>query len=177
MCEAEIDRILRQRFGEFIPGRKRTVGAFAPRRGMDFVNRNWCIAGIRACTIGGNNYFLRRCGNDACRAGAKLGCAGVWIRLERQQLSIRSKDFEFVTIAHRRVRDEYFPDAGATARTHRMPPPIPSIEVADHTDAPRIWRPQCKTHAVDCIRSISDGEWMRTKYFVWPQVCAFAKKP
>ena len=57
-------------------------------------------------------------------------------------------------------------------QTHRVPTPIPGIEIADKADSAGIWRPDRKTDPIDTI----DRHRMGTKTFVGPRVGSFAKE-
>ena len=60
-------------------------------------------------------------------------------------------DFEFIQFPFFHAGNEQFPNAGRAAQPHQMFPAIPVIEIADHADPFRVWRPhseQGARHAV-----------------------------
>src|SRR5580704_15092726 len=93
------------------------------------------------------------------------------IGLQRQVLTLRADDIEFIMIARRSVRHEQFPIANA-ADAHRMPPRIPEIEIADHTDPPCIGGEHHEGHAADTVQR----HGTRAKLVVNPLMGAFASR-
>src|SRR3569832_2738754 len=86
-------------------------------------------------------------------------------------MAVWSDDLELVVIAGFRVRDEQFPIPGA-AHPHRMTPPVPEIEIADHGDAPRIRRQHDEADAVGAV----EPHRMRAELVVYPLMSAFAEQ-
>src|ERR1700760_308486 len=86
-------------------------------------------------------------------------------------MAVRPDDLELVMVAGLGVRDEQFPIASA-AHPHRMTPPVPEIEIADHRYAPRIRRQHDETDAVDALQPYR----MRAKLVVEPLMRAFAEQ-
>jgi hypothetical protein len=79
--------------------------------------------------------------DDRGGGGRGFGAKGDWVGLERQEVTLRPEDLELVERAAGDAGQEDFPNAGLPALAHRVPPPVPGVEVAHDADAPRIRRP------------------------------------
>ena len=75
------------------------------------------------------------------------------------QPAIGAENLVFVELARAEARDENLPHAAAVPQPHRMPPPVPGVEVADHRNAARVRRPDREAHARDAIAP----SWLRAK--------------
>src|SRR5262249_41031541 len=82
--------------------------------------------------------------DDGAGVGAEFGAKGVRIGFQRQEISVRAGDFEFVDGALFGVRKKKFPDAGRAARAHGVDAAVPAVEIADEADATRAWSPDSK---------------------------------
>src|SRR5665213_2445198 len=78
--------------------------------------------------------------------GRRLRPPGDGVGLHRQRSAIGAEELVFVERAGGEAGDEKLPDAGAMTQPHRVPAPVPGIEVADYRNAPRVRRPDGKTH-------------------------------
>src|SRR5262249_44765675 len=70
-----------------------------------------------------------------------LELEGKRIRLEREQRSVPPQNLELVPTPLAETRDEQLPEAGAGVAAHRVPPPIPLVEVAHDAHAAGVRRP------------------------------------
>ncbi len=90
--------------------------------------------------------------DDRRRLGRRFGRPTRRVGLQRQHLAPRPRATRICKRAGRKPRDEQLPHARLDALAHRVAPPVPAVEVADHRDAPRIRRPHGEAdalHAVD----------------------------
>src|SRR5690348_14290493 len=101
--------------------------------------------------------------------GAKLRAEGVGVGLERKDVSVGADDFVFVDGAFGKFREEKFPDAGGTARTHGMNAAVPAVEIADHAHAICAGGPDGKVDPADAVDSFQ----MRSEFLVRVVVAAF----
>jgi hypothetical protein len=86
-------------------------------------------------------------------------------------LAVRFDDVELVVVADAGLRNEQLPIADA-AHPHRMPPPVPEIEVADDADAFGIRRQHHEGDAVDAV----ERHRMRAELVVDPLMGALAEQ-
>src|SRR5438093_8391913 len=96
-----------------------------------------------------------------CRRST-LGVKGVGIGLQWHQLARTRLDLVFVERAFFQTGNEQFPDAAFLPQPHRMPTPVPPIEVADDTHPARIGRPNAESHAIDALYF----HWMGSELFI-----------
>src|SRR6185369_13610803 len=66
-------------------------------------------------------------------------------------LPVRFDDIELVVVANPGLRNEQLPIADA-AHAHRMPPPVPEIEIADDADALCVRRQYHEGDAIDAVQ-------------------------
>ena len=125
----------------------------APRAEMDLVNRNRRFAVVAPPALCHPSAVMpdmaRGVGGHRRGAGRPLGLLGLRIGLERQKLAIGSENLVFVEMTGPQPGYEEFPKTARLSASHRHPPPIPGVEVADHADPARIRRPQSEGHALD----------------------------
>ena len=81
-------------------------------------------------------------------------------------------DLKFVNVAIFESWEEQLPDPRAAAHAHRVPAPVPLVEIADHADPPRVGRPDGETDAADPF----DGRYVRAQLLVGAMVCAFSEQ-
>ena len=60
-------------------------------------------------------HMLERGGGDGGGGGTQFGAEGEGVRLQRQQLAVRSDDLVFIRLILADIGDEYLPDAGVAA--------------------------------------------------------------
>src|SRR3954453_23635787 len=89
----------------------------------------------------------RRLGYNRSRVGGSLGALSLRVRLERQELTVGTKDLVFVEMTGAEAPDEQFPKP--TVISHRHPPAVPSVEVANNADTARVRRPHREGDALD----------------------------
>ena len=103
--------------------------------------------------------------------GAQLRCPRVGIGLERQNGAVGPHQLELVEVTHLHVRHEDFPHARVVAQPHRMPAPIPDIELAHDTHALGVRCPHRKAHAGHAALLY----WMGAEHGIGTQMVAGAQ--
>src|SRR5207253_7909879 len=83
-----------------------------------------------------------------------------------------SADLKFVMRIFTDTGNEQFPDAAADQLTHGVNPAVPAIEIADHTHALGVRRPDREVNT-GVVTDLAD---MRTEFFVKTPVLAFSEK-
>jgi hypothetical protein len=86
----------------------------------------------------------------------------------RQQCAVRAQQLVFVKRAGSKPRDENLPDAGAVPQPHRVAAAVPTVEIADHRNAPRVGRPDGKAHARHAVDQHRVGAEARREIPVLP---------
>src|SRR5205085_9931236 len=114
---------------------------------------------------------FRLVAHDRGCARPHFSCEGKRVRLQGQMLLVWANNIELVVIARSGAGHEQFPIAHA-AHAHRMPARIPEIEIADHTDPPRIGSEYNESHAIDAV----ECHRMRAELIVEPLMGASANK-
>ena len=82
------------------------------------------------------------------------------------------QNLKLVQLALAQFGHEQFPDARTRAQPHRMPPPIPAIELADDADALGIRRPHREIDSSNTRYSAG----MCAQFFKYPVVVALGKQ-
>src|ERR1035438_6961210 len=122
---------------------------------MDFVNGDGALEPILLGALGNPirviPWMLVEAGDDGAGIGAQFGGEGVRICFQRKNRTLRADNFEFVNGAFTEIGNEQLPDAGRTARAHGMDAAVPTIKIADHTDALRTGRPDGEMNAGDAV--------------------------
>ncbi|MCY1401593.1 hypothetical protein D9M71_167140 [compost metagenome] len=83
-----------------------------------------------------------------------------------------AENLVFVGVPGLQARDEQFPDACGVTQAHRVPAPVPDVEITDHRHPPGIRRPHGETHAVDAVH----GFQLRAQAPAEVAVIAFGKQ-
>ncbi len=125
------------------------LGAPAPRAEMDFIDR---YRSVEPVGIGGRRLGTRQrfqIDHDRCGQWAQLHRKGDRIRFE-QQRAVRADDLVLVFVVDPCRGHEDLPKPVA-AHAHRVPPPIPEIEVADDAHAAGIGRKDREGDAFDAL--------------------------
>src|SRR3954453_23516145 len=112
----------------------------------------------------------RRLGYNRSRVGGPLGALSLRVRLERQELTVGAKDLVLVKVTGAQARDEQFPKP--TDISHRDPPAVPSVEVANNADTARVRRPHREGDALDAFMH----HRVPSKLAVAPQVVALGEQ-
>lgn len=145
-----------------------------PRAEMDFVDTNGGIQPVFARTFVHpariRPMVLIDASDHRAVVRAEFGGKGVRIRLERENDVPLANNFEFIDGAFAKFGNEELPDAGRTAKAHRIDAAVPMIEIADDADAAGIRRPNGKMNAGDTIDSFHVG----AEFFVGVVMAAFA---
>ena len=171
MREAEIAHIGRKLLGQFAIGQPFIVALAPPRAEMDLVDRDRRTQGVQARRRRARARQFGFVEDDRGGLGPHLGGKGERIGFQRQMLAVRLDDLELVVIADAGLRNEQLPIADA-AHAHRMPPPVPEIEIADDADALGVRRQHHEGHAVDAVQR----HRMRAELVVDPLMGAFAEQ-
>ena len=138
---------------------------------MDFVDRHRRGQCVDAVGRRSRPRQMRLVEHDGSGLRPHLACKGHRIGLQRKQMAMRSDNFELVVVAGLGVRDEQLPIARA-AHPHRMAPPVPEVEVADHGDTPGVGRQHHEADAIDAF----EPHRMRAELVVKALVGAFAEQ-
>jgi hypothetical protein len=104
-------------------------------------------------------------------ARAQLGCERIGVRLLGQEV-VLPLDLELVEVALLHRRHEQLPQPGAAPVLHRMVPPVPPVEVADHADPYRVGRPHREVHTLHSVH----GDGMRAHLLERAVVGALAEQ-
>ena len=146
----------------------------APRAEMDFVDRDRRLAIVALPALRHPAPILpqmsRRLGNNRRRVGRSLGPLRLRVRLERQELTVGAEDLVFVEMTGAQARDEQLPEPADIS--HRHPPAVPSVEVANDADPVRVRRPYRKGDALDTLMD----QRMRSELAVARQVVALGEQ-
>ena len=102
--------------------------------------------------------------------GGRSDALGLRVRLERQKLTVGAEDLVFVEMTGAQARDEQFPEPADIS--HRHPPAVPAVEVADDADPARIRRPHREGDALDTLMH----QRMRSELAVAREVVALGKQ-
>src|SRR5262245_61620904 len=141
---------------------------------MNFVDGNWRLEPVFGGALGEPVRIVPairfEIGDDGAGVGAKFGAEGVGIGFEREHVSVRADDFEFVDRAFGKFWDEDFPDAGRAAGARGMDTAVPAVEIADDTDSLRAGSPDGKVNASNTF----EGEEMSAKFLVGVVMTALA---
>jgi len=135
--KAEIADVTRKLLGQIAIGQPFVVALAPPRAEMNLVDRH---RRSRCVDARGGRARARQPGlveYDGRGAWAHFRGKRHRIGLQRQVLTLRADDIEFIMIARRGVGHEQLPITNA-ADPHRVSPRVPEIEIADDTDPPRI---------------------------------------
>src|SRR5690348_1772572 len=114
--------------------------------------------------------MARRLGNDRRRVGRPFSPLRLRVRLERQELAVGAKYLVLVEMTRAQPRDEQFPEAADIS--HRHPPAVPSVEVANDADPVRVRRPYGEGDAFDTFMH----QRMRSKLAIARQVVALGEQ-
>ena len=171
MREAEVARILRQRFGELAIAEPGVAFLSSPGTEMDLVDRHRRRQRIDVCRR--RKRFRQRAliEHDRCPVGANLACEGQRIGLERQRVPIARRDCKLVAVARPRARYEQFPVAVA-AHPHQVTLGVPEIEIAYEGDRLRVGREQDEADPRDALA----GHRMRAELVIEALMRAFAEQ-
>ncbi len=146
----------------------------APRAEMDFINGDRRLAIVALPALRHPPPILpqmpRRLGNDRCRVGRSLGPLGLRVRLERQELTVGAEDLVFVEMTGAQAGDEQLPEPADIS--HRHPPAVPPVEVANDADPVSVRRPYSEGDAFDTLMD----QRMRSKLAVARQVVALGQQ-
>src|SRR5947207_7233796 len=112
----------------------------------------------------------RRLGYNRSRVGGSLGALSLRVRLERQELTVGAKDLVFIEVTGAQARHEQFPEPADIS--HRHPPAVPSVEVANDADPARVRRPYREGDALDTFVHYR----VRSKLSVARQVVALSQQ-
>ena len=125
-----------------------------PGAGMQLIDRQRCIVPMpgTARLHPGLVLPVEAQGRSDARSGVRrqLGGQGHGVGLERQD-RILAENLVFVGLSRLQARHKDFPDTAGVAQAHRMPAPVPDVEITDHRNPSGIRRPDRKTHAVDAV--------------------------
>ncbi len=91
----------------------------------------------------------RRLGNNRRRVGRSLGALSLRVRLQRQELTVGAKDLVLVEMTGAQARDEQLPEPADIS--HRHPPAVPSVEVANDAYPVRVRRPYREGDTLDTL--------------------------
>ena len=171
MREAEILHIGRKLLGQFAIGQPFIVALAPPRAEMDLVDRDRRAQGVQARRRRARARQFGFVEDDRGGLGPDLGGEGKRIGFHRQMLAVRLDDVELVVVADAGLRNEQLPIADA-AHAHRMPPPVPEIEIADDADALGVRRQHHEGDAVDAV----ERHRVRAELVVDPLMGAFAEQ-
>src|SRR6266404_1989673 len=124
-----------------------------PRAEMDFVDRDRRLAIVAPPALCHPSAVMpdmaRRAGYNRRSARRSFSALRLRVCLQREKLAIGSENLVFVEMTGPQPGHEEFPKAARLSASHRHPPAIPGVEVADHTDPTRVGRPQGEDHALD----------------------------
>src|SRR5712692_1243175 len=155
---------------------QRTIVLFRdspPRAKMHFVDRKWfaprlsLLSSRHPCTIAKLvfrfEYDRRSFRRDFHHEGIRIGF---------EKLAPARIDLVLIQLTGLQSRNKKLPDAAVATTAHPMLRGIPTVEVANDADAPRVRRPHGECDAA--ISFVRDQ--MRAKLFVDAFVLAFAKE-
>src|ERR1700751_5650018 len=141
---------------------------------MDFIDRDGRLAIVALPTRRHPAPILpqmpRRLGYDRRRVGWPLSPLGLRVRLERQELTVGPEDLVFVEMTGAQAGDEQLPEPGDIS--HRHPPAVPPVEVANDADPVSVRRPYREGDAFDTLMN----QRMRSKLAVARQVVALGQQ-
>ena len=95
--------------------------------------------------------------DDRRRARRKLSLLGDRVCLVGDMSPVRSENVELVAGSRTQTRDENLPNTRRRPQPHRMPAPVPGIEVADHRHALGIRCPHREAHAFHPVHRYDVG--------------------
>ncbi len=160
MGEAELLHIGNQLLGQGWPVQRLVVSVATPGRGMHLVDRQRPRHGGGVAVGHPGRVGPGECGgagHHRCGCRRQFGLPRHRVGLE-QHPPIGCGDGILVPGASVHAREEEFPEA-TDALPHRMPPHVPSVEVADHRHALGMGCPQREAHA----RHVATVEMLRAQ--------------
>ena len=171
MGEAKVAGVARQGVRKFAIGQPAVTVATSPRSEMDLVDRNRRVACIdrvgRRCGARQRRFIendRRGFGSHFCRKRHRIG-------FQRQQATPVIGDREFVAVAHACAGNEQFPISVAS-HAHRVPAPVPEIEIADDGDSSCIGRKHDESGSLHAVHR----HRMSAELVIQPLMSAFAEQ-
>ncbi len=154
MREAHLGGVIRKLAGERRVVQHLSLERAPPASQVHLVDRNrlGALIGLACARPGAILPFVADLAmHDRGGFGRHLRGEPHRIRFQRLKVPVSADDLVLVELALRDSGDKDLPHAGGTAPTHRVAPPVPGIEMADHRNPPRVGRPDGKGGAVDAL--------------------------
>src|SRR6516225_9060131 len=178
---------LDMRVAEFFDVGNQPVGEFAvsepavalvwnasPGAEMNFVDTDRQVEpiGLRAVDhpVAIGPGVLVQAGDHGTVVGAQLRAESVRVGFQRQDMAVLAEDFVFVDGTFAELGKKQLPNSGRAAETHWADAAIPTIEIADHTDAASSRSPNSELDATNIV----NGSNMGAQFFVGIVMPAFA---